>query len=85
MVSPLFPFSSGRPECERNEVTLIRSSALAVRMPGAGGGSKTYASRGDKRGDGVQPGSEHVACRRVSLRDAVLASTIRATNDAERA
>jgi hypothetical protein len=37
MVSPLFPFSSGRPECERSEVALVRSSALAVRMPGAGG------------------------------------------------
>jgi hypothetical protein len=41
MVSPLFPFSSGRLECARDELALIRSSALAVRMPGAGGGSKT--------------------------------------------
>jgi hypothetical protein len=41
MVSPLFPFSSGRLECERSKVALIRSSALAVRMPGAGGRSKT--------------------------------------------
>jgi hypothetical protein len=41
MVSPLFPFSSGRLECERSEVALIRLSALAVRLPGVGGGSKT--------------------------------------------
>jgi hypothetical protein len=41
MVSPLFPFSSGRLECERSDIALIRSPAPAVRLPGAGGGSKT--------------------------------------------